>query len=53
MSGPKHAKHGLSSKVHHHHMLTLPVGKLPEHNDQPFCNELTRHAARMASGQAR
>ena len=38
MSGPKHAKHGLS-KVHHHHMLTLPAGKLPEHNDKPFCSK--------------
>ena len=54
MSGPKHAKHGLSSKVHHHHMLTLPVGKLQQPMTvQPFCNELTRHAARMANGQAR
>ena len=40
MSGPKHAKHGLS-KVHHHHMLTLPAGagKLPEHDDKPFSSK--------------
>lgn len=35
MSGPKHAKHGLS-KVHHHHMLTLPEHNEAEHNDKPF-----------------